>query len=203
MPTKHYTAPAAAPVSGPQGWYLGVGLAAPDSLTAKDTYNDDYGDSYEVEQTNFPLGFNVFAGYRLTPNFGTEAGFSYLSKIKGDSTIANVKTTDALQITNNIRLYYDGLLYIPIACGFEAFGKAGIGYLYEKSTYKDALTTADDETHGALAINYGVGLGYNYQQFGMDVNYTRYQPSKSVEDDINDGGYLNDLISLNVKYYFG
>lgn len=192
-------APAAAPVSilptldthnSPHGWYAGAGAVMPESINVKIHHSNN---NSNLALDNSPFGFSLLAGYRLTPFFGSEGGYTYLS----ETTWRDRDDNTTLKANQNFKFYYDGLVFLPIASGFELFGKAGLSFIHQNNDCTDhGIRT---QQVNSFALNYGVGMGYNYQQYGVSFDYTKYQPSTNVNNDT----VISDLVSLNVKYYFG
>jgi hypothetical protein len=171
------------------GWYVGVGLNGYTGWTEKDvTIPQGSTTSYELDKLN--LGWDVFAGYRNTEHFGTELGFTSI----GDITYKQPTNSEKVKNENMWDVYYDANFYMPLFAGLEVFVKGGVDYFQGKTT---GLT--DNPRLHTYGLNFGGGLQYMYQQFGVRATYTDLQTlTHNQRDDFN----MPNLLGLDVFYTF-
>lgn len=174
------------------GWYAGVGLNYFSALTEDGiTPSADVSDQYDLDSQS--LGWNLFAGYRNTQHFGTELGFNWIGDLKYKDKSEDVTSKQKCMWA----LSYDALFYMPLVDGLEVFAKGGADY-FSGSITNSTVSINDVKLH-IFGLNYGVGLQYTYQQFGIRAAYTDFQTvTHNQKDDFN----IPNLLNLDVFYMF-
>ena len=197
-------APRAMPAAAPamNHWYVGAGLnynnASTENIKALiDLTNDD---PYLKNELTSNIGFNLFAGNRLTQHWAVELGLNYLGEREyelwhTDNPDVKTKTT----YDNMWNVYLDGIFTMPIMNNFEAFAKAGVNYFMTK-TELDApdIKKYDSHEFNSFGLNYGLGVQYNISQFGIRAGYTHLHFTDNQET----AYHTPDFVYLDVLYHF-
>ncbi len=153
------------------------------SLGASHYHTEDIGG---VHQDRNDVGLKAFGGAMFTPNFGIEAGYANLGKVK--ATAGNV--TGSLRGTG---FYLDGVGEFPVGGNFSLLAKVGVfrgelkaevpGYLDDKDTGTD--------------IKLGFGASYAItKNLSVRAEWERFR--FNAFDDKGDA----DLFSVGMRYRF-
>jgi len=188
------TAAAPSGTAAAGNWYIGIG--ANYNAIQKDkyrflTYNPDWSPFDILEIDDHDIGVNLFVGNRLTDHFANELGVDLI----GDTKWVNYEPGFKNEFRNNLKIhniyhvYYDGYFFIPLMHpSFEAFAKGGVSYLEAKNNIKfhnyspASVDTEFSSTVRTFALNYGAGVQFNAQQFGIRGEYTRVVPCHDIDD---------------------
>lgn len=187
------TTPAASTESLMQGWYVGAGVNHTANTTAKQE-NDTTGVESDLETTDY--GWNIFVGRNFTESFAFELGYSSY----GDNTFENAAGTTTANYYNTWAVTALGKVISPSFYGVSAYLKAGVAYLNQESKVLETEGTQDSQySTGTLA--YGFGLQYNYDRFGVALDWLRFQ-NNNTNDVVGNSMYFPDEYSLNLMYNF-
>lgn len=123
-------------------------------------------------------GASIFAGSRITENFGVELGGTSLSNVHGHENrreylfknFSGFRTSKLTTKTTNV--YGDLLGYIPVSPEFDLIGSVGVGQLSSKVTGKSTLHTNNRvyrSEHFSMKSKkagprFGAGIGYNFNE---------------------------------------
>lgn len=186
-------------------WYVGLGLNHYSGMTEK--YVDSTSTEVKLDKTK--IGWNVFAGYNVTPRFGAELGFADIGK---NTWTNRTKSTGATtkETVDGWLGYMDGVYYVPVHKCFKLFAKGGVDYLQLKGKdYTSTGTLNDEGKLNTYGMNFGFGAQFNYNQFGARLAYTDYQAVTFTQKyNTATMGAINmisipNLLSLDVMYAFG
>ena len=188
-------------------WYVGVGVNHSADISAK--LKDSDGDTLNLNDSG--VGYNVFVGYQANHYFGTELGLTsqgddtYKTKTTGGATVKK-----ALRLKNRWNLHFVGTATLPVTDWFSPYVFGGVAYANSNSTSKATNTsTGVKDDYTGFGLIYGAGLAFNFNQFGVRVNYTRLDATSNGFDTSAVGTVTstlpqnNDYISLDVLYRFG
>jgi len=134
-------------------------------------------------------GAGVFVGSRLNENFGVEAGYSLLGKIKIVRKNGNEEANDALTAKNR-NIHADILGYLPINENVDVIGSIGVGQL--KTTFKNKDIQKALKDSGAKMQKTGLRLGLG-AQYKFDENIgarfmVRHQKGNDLLKSVNSAG---------------
>lgn len=163
-------------------WYVGVGLNYNANLT------DDSG-AADLEDSD--IGGNLFVGYNVNKYFGTEVGFSYV----GDQTYGKSRNNNKVEVEDQWNLHWVGNATLPVNDWFAPYAFGGVGYMTGQTAKNSDLDL------GGFGLVYGAGLKFNFNQFGVRVNYTQHSKSAGQNDNVQET-FPTDYISLDVLYHF-
>ena len=162
---------AAAPAAHAGHWYAGLGLNHYAGQT--ETTNTDF----KLDNSN--IGYNVFVGNQLTKMMSVEAGFNYFGDRKYDFTMPDYNSGhNYWRYVNTYSVYLDALARLPLGYGFSVFAKGGANYFH--GDIKDCSNAEDTQKLRTFALNYGAGLQYDWQQFGVRASYTQLKFSDNA-----------------------
>ena len=180
--------PVLAAIPVPYGWYLEANAGVSQS-------EGKYFPGNNISTEGF--GWNANAGYKLSPFFGGEIGFT-------DYATTYIKNSFNTNVANDSHYSYDvaGKVMLPIgSTGAEVFGKLGIARINSNVTVTNygaaALNslTFNTGTHTATAPYFGAGADYAVlTNMFINVQWMR------AKGNINTGTL--DLYSLGVSYIF-
>jgi OOP family OmpA-OmpF porin len=196
------SAATAADVNGP-GWYGGLSLDA-SSLGVHSgdidqaLSNQGIAGSSTIDHHDTSMGLQL--GYRLTPNFAVEGGYTDLGRYDFNSSVAAPADT----LNGNWKAHawsLSGVGTLPLADRWSAFGRLGV-------TRTDATFNASSQTganapngtsHTGTGLVFGGGANYDisrqwYGRAEID-HYTDVGDSNSGKGDV-------DVLSLGVGYKF-
>lgn len=178
-------------------YYVGVGLdynANFDDRVNAGVATNNSTHSQELEDSD--VGGKVFAGYNINQYFGTEAGFAYL----GDQTYGKSRHNNKVELNDQWNLHWVANAYLPLNEVVEPYAFGGVGYLNGEMKFKDS---GDKQEYAGFGLIYGAGMKFNFNQFGVRVNYTQQSKSSSnAQQGGNDIQAPHDYISLDVLYHF-
>ncbi len=206
-----YRAPA--PRVNANTWYVGAGVNHNALLSSGYAGNADGNittatnavqPTYRLDHKG--VGFNVFVGQRLSRSFGHEFGYTYIGTqgYKASDMTTN-QSYGKVDIKTPFDFYYNGYYYMPLSYGFEAFAKGGLNYARTTTYYNSwaraggANATAATEFYNGFAFNGGLGMQYNYQQFGTRVAYNHYFAPSNWN---NNFAATPDTIGLDILWNF-
>jgi hypothetical protein len=204
-------------------YYIGAGFNH--NSTFKEHHADDNfeSDSSVIKLDDNDWGWNVFVGQRKD-HFAHEAGINKIGGVMYDiyqsSTPSYLSQADNISVTKHdlfemkdvYHFYYDGYLFKQVADGFELFVKFGISYLQAEGNRiavnsTPVLSTGDvgintphnmyESGLSTLALNYGVGIQYDWKQVGIRAQYTHIAPTKDVEN----WNRIVDFVSIDGIYH--
>ena len=214
---------AGAPMAAPMyHWYTGIGFNHDAGTTETRIYDNTHPsqltrDKYSLSSTK--VGYNLFIGNRVTRHFGTELGLNVIGDrkykhrhVEQASPSNNYTRTD--KIKNAWSVYYDGVFTLPVYSNFSVYGKAGVNYYRAKSTgdYDSGHHSQSGSELGsptnyyknstqlkAFGWNYGGGVQFVYNQFGLRGDYTHMNFSETQEFNYN----TPNIVSVDAFYCFG
>ncbi|MGI9290064.1 MAG: outer membrane beta-barrel protein [Gammaproteobacteria bacterium] len=176
-------APAHAATPQEEGYYAGgvIGFSTFD--------DDDLGDDFDADLTDFSGIWGAFGGYRWSQYLETEGRFTYLgdgaadAKLKTTALTANV--IGVLPVTNN---------------GFEVFGQLGIGYAFINDDLdKDSIGAESLDNEIVYTIGAGLRL-WPTETVALTAAYDYYAFESDVESEDYDLAY--GLFKLGIKFMF-
>lgn len=186
------------------GAYLGgsLGSAQADDLGALSKAMQGQGLSVRtVSVDDSDGGWKLFVGYRFNPYFSVEGGYTSLGEFGYQGQVTtDPGTVEATFKADNWNAFAVGI--VPVADGFELFGKAGLGYwqadLGVTGTFAGRTAKAVEST-GTSPIA-GLGGKYDFSPaWGLRFEWERYfnigKESESGRTDI-------DLWSIGLQYRF-
>jgi len=183
---------AAAPVMNANAtpWYVGVGL------DYSPVWTEDF-NNQKIDSRGF--GGTAFVGYHVNKYFGTELGFDVLAQNKYKNTNNNGRT----KVKSRWNIHFNGNAYLPVNEWFSPFAFAGVAWYNQKVSHTGAtgpvsynVSNGQPSKYSGLALDYGAGLQFNIQQFGIRAKYTQFELS-------NNNNTEQDLVSLDLLYRFG
>jgi OOP family OmpA-OmpF porin len=131
-------------------------------------------------------GYKVFGGASFTPNFGLEAGYANLGKVKASAG----GMTGSLRGTG---FYVDAVGEFPVGGNFSLFGKIGA---FRGEAKAEVPTVGSDKDTGT-DVKFGFGGAYALNKnLSVRAEWERYR--FNVFDDKGD----TDLFSVGVSYKF-
>lgn len=167
------------------GWYAGLGvgqstmdlsagdvdaLAAAEGLTTTTSVDDS------------DTAWKIFGGYRLMRNFGIEASYVDYGTITTDSTVT-APVAGTFDIDLDVTAWViDAVGIVPVADGFELFGKAGIAMWDSEADFSAVAGgsafsgNVDDD---GSDFHFGIGASYTL----MDNVAVRAEWERINEDD--------------------
>jgi len=168
---------------GRPGIYAGAGVTVGFENFDSPYFAADYPgfDDYET-----PVGFDLWAGYRLIPNLALEVELGYLGGFDLKGTHLKL---DALTLTGNVKAY-------ALTGRFQPFAVAGIGMLNwrgqdsSKLSYNDANSSETD-----LAARFGAGIDvYLTEGFALEVKASYVLSTRDLDGsdyiDLTFGGQI-------------
>ena len=171
---------AAAPAAS--HWYVGIG--ANYNAIQKDTHKfNSIGpfDDPVMELDDHDIGLNLIVGNRLTDHFANEFGFNLVGDTQWKGHAPDESGYVTFKVNDIYHVYYDGYFYIPLMHpSLEAFAKGGVSYLEAKNTVKLYCSEGITLSHSTIrtfALNYGAGVQFNADKFGLRGEYTRVVPN--------------------------
>ena len=202
---------ASAPMPAPHmsHWYAGIGInyyAGFVEDAVEQTNIENLIMNKELDRSN--VGGTIFVGNQLTKHFAAEGGFNYYGnrQYKYKATSDSPRQIDPIkqEFEHAYSVYMDGIGRMPLGHGFSVFAKAGVNYFYSKMKVKPPITRDVERVVGktsdklsTIGIDYGGGLQYDYQQFGIRAAYTAYKFNKHSAN-FTEPSYVN----LDVMYHF-
>ena len=204
---------AAAPMAAPMyHWYVGVGLNHYAGTTEDVVHTYSNGNEGYAKLSKSKLGYNLFVGNRVTQHFGTELGLNFLGdRLYKESNLeyagASLGSPTVIQYSkakNAWNVYYDGIFTLPVYQGFSVYGKAGVNYFNTKihqyytvdgTVYPTKQTNYKFRSFG---WNYGGGIQFAYNQFGIRGDYTHMNFTNNQQEDFD----TPNLVGVDVFYAF-
>lgn len=177
-----------------QGWYVGVGVnrSATNSVSATQT-NTDGEQVQNSTATSTKYGFDILAGKKFTDMFAVEASYnSYGRNEFGTTGTEGNSTYDPMWSTMLM-----GVVSTPAYEGFSAHAKGGLAYYSVTGTSTDADIDSVSTQYRGTNLAYGLGVEYDYRQFGLSFDWTRIEAS---DNNAADSIYIPDQYSLNFIY---
>lgn len=197
------TAPAAAQNSG---WYIGGGPGQTKAdFTAGDFASLATG-TYSADDSD--IGLRFFGGYRITPNWGVEFGFTTFGTFKqrfDNSGSVAVYNYDASALTAALAVH------LPLGGGVSVNGRAGLAFAaanlnlaVDNGTatprYCDNDWWYDDCTSVDTNLFWGLGLQFDINpRWGIRLDYDNYG---TVGEQYESGRADLEQWSLNVLFNF-
>ena len=161
----------------------------------------DYGDTGTLAEgtsvKSRDLGYKLFLGARITPNFAIEGGYTGLGKAKFNITLPDGKVTGSL---NGSGIFIDALGTMPINSDWSFFGKVGVlhGKIKVSATMGDEGGSVSDTGTGA---RFGIGATYAVTKaISIRAEWERSRFSTSFDGEALKGNV--DLISVGLTYNF-
>lgn len=177
-----------------QGWYVGVGVnrSATNSISLT-TKNADGEQTNNASATSTKYGYDVLAGKKFTDMFAVEASYNtYGKNTFGVTGTEDNATYDPLWSTMLM-----GVVSTPAYEGFTAHAKGGLAYYSVTGTQTGAASSTNDSQYRGTNLAYGLGVEYDYRQFGLSFDWTRIDAS---QNNAGDDVYVPDQYSLNFIY---
>jgi hypothetical protein len=198
---------AAAPMAPHHNYYVGGGVNHNSTFKEHHAYDDMEDGSPVIRLDDNDWGWNIFAGERKD-HFAHELGINKIGGVMYD-IYSNGSKHDFFEVRDTYHFYYDGYLFKQVTSGLELFVKFGISYLelegnrVEEGSQQLTVGYSPKNMHesdlSTLALNYGVGLQYNWKQFGLRTQYTHIAPTKDVEN----WNRIVDFVSIDGLYHIG
>lgn len=174
-----------------QDLYVGVGFNK--SATSTNTETQGVDETADDNITSSKYGFNLLLGKHLNETFAAE--LSYNSYGKNEYTDETVVTTYSPQWSTMLLAVVNSASYH----GVSAHAKLGASY-NSVTTHvdTDGVQTSESQYRGANPA-FGFGVQYNYDQFGLSLDWTRVQTQASGTNG-DESAYIPDVYSLNFIY---
>lgn len=183
------------------GWYIGagVGQANYDSISESEANAIFAADGITATTSidDSDMGWKLFGGYQVNPNFALELGYVDLGEISMDVTVtAPVAGTASAGIEID-GFALSGLGILPIGDRFGVFGRVGL-YAWDGNADMDVTisgvgTVSLSEDADGTDIFFGLGAKYDFtDNLGARVEWERYDIDG---DDV-------DLISGSLVFSF-
>ena len=144
-------------------------------------------DERNINDSSSLVGIDI--GWRFTENFGAELGFRDLGSFSGTLTTPTELNADALTIALSGRSNF----HPDAAQGFYLEGRFGIATFDVKGKEIFANATRPFTANGSRPF-FSVGAGYDMtENFGMAVNYSRYQAEQIFTGSVSSASQTLDV----------
>ena len=159
------------PDFGRPGIYAGAGVTVGFENFDSPFWTNDYPgfDDYET-----PVGFDLWAGYRLIPNLALEVELGYLGGFDLKGTHLKL---DALTLMGNVKAYV-------LTGRFQPFAVAGVGMLNWRGTDSTAPSYNEGNVSKAdLAARFGGGIDvYLTENFALELKASYLLSTRELKD---------------------
>jgi len=160
-----------------RGFYLGAGAVGGSYSKLEDELEDGllalgYVVNIDVDEA---VGFNIYAGYRVNPNFAAEVEFEMLPETdisaSGVGTFVEIETW---ALTSNMKAFF-------LTGRVQPYALLGIGSM--KATLKDSVGLGVSETVSGFTLRFGGGLDvYITESVAAFAGVDYLLPTGDVED---------------------
>lgn len=170
------TAAMAARADVQPGFYMGAGVGAT-------KIDDDGFDDIDFDDSD--VGFKVFGGYRISPNFAVEASYFDLGEASGHFE----DIFDSVDFDVGVSGFNASVVGIlPVSDMFSLFGK--IGYAsYDIDAHVDvAGVGSGSDSQSESDMTYGLGGELSFGQFAVRLEYEAISVDNGDANMISVGG---------------
>jgi OOP family OmpA-OmpF porin len=155
--------------------------------------DDDVANGFTVNDKN-DTGYKLFGGVSITENFGVEAGYVNLGKLKFTDTSFGPAVSGTIKGTG---FFVDAVGTLPLgSSGFAVLGKIGVFNGKAKATATGPLGSGSADDSGT-DVKFGIGASYTItKSLQVRAEWERYR--FNIDGDKGD----TDLLSVGLTYKF-
>lgn len=184
-------------------WYIGANAGQSAADIDDSGINDSLaGSGFAVtgfDDDDRDLGYKLFGGYQLNPNFALEGGYFDLGEFSFNADTQPPGTYSGEIEVRGINVDIVGLW--PFNEKFSVFGRVGVTYAETKANLAGSgLVTGANTSEDERDVQYKLGAGMQYvvtPALGLRVEAERYR----INDAVGNNGDI-DLYSVGVIYRF-
>ncbi|MES2203633.1 MAG: hypothetical protein V4496_00280 [Pseudomonadota bacterium] len=178
-----------------QGLYVGVGVNKSATNTNTTTIGDTDVDSTSVNSSKY--GYGVLVGKKLNDIFAAELSYNSYGKNAYNNADGSTTTYDPMWSTMLMGVVNSTAYY-----GISGHLKGGVSYnSVTTHVATDGVTSSESQYRGAN-LAYGLGLEYDYKQFGLSADWTRVQTQSNSTNGGTSNVYVPDVYSLTFLFNF-
>ena len=186
------------------GWYVGGNVGSTRAHFNNDAINSGLANQgltvTSTTSDNRDIGYKLFSGYQINPNFAVEGGFFDLGRFGYGSTTIPTGTFNGSTRVRGLNL--DLLGMVPLSERLSAFARIGAAYARSRANFSSTGAVpfgTSSSTRNGTDLKYGLGLQYALTDaLALRGEVERYR----INDPLRNRGNVN-MVSLGLIYRFG